>query len=1127
MTPELYQEIQKHFLALRELAPSQRAAELELLPVFVRKEVENLLDADAGTSDLLEIPLIDRDDRFVEETIEQPVQDSVAVPKKIGPYRILQKIGEGGHGLVFMAEQSEPIRRKVAIKWIKPGMDSKVVLARFEAERQALAMMKHPSIANVIDAGTTAAGQPYFVMELVHGIPIDEFSLTNDLKLNQRLELFKQVCHAVQHAHQKGIIHRDIKPANVLVTVESGTPIAKVIDFGIAKALHMPLTEKTMFTEYGQIIGTLEYMSPEQALMSQTGIDTRSDIYSLGVLLYKLITGETPLSKNRLLKEGIWELKNVLQNVEPPTPSTRITSQKEHVLWSNKVLDSDQAKKWRASVRGDLDWITMKAIAKEPDQRYESVSRFSADIDNYLNGEIVEARPPSFWYSAVKTVKRHRFVFASGMAIAFALAFAMGSLWWGFLQSRENLAEANSAQRLLREKAEELKRSLGALEKEKGIANERARRLGQVAKKQILESAWVESLNGNRPMVDELLGTIHPEDRGFESHFVNSVAQQLQLSVIRDESQGAIGQLAAHSQRNLIAVVTNQSVLEVLQVSPPKEIVSFSLPQGIYSAIEFSADGSSLMLGSGGGVQLFNLEAQLLSDPIPLSSGGVRRIKQHALSKTWFVTAGNNSVIQLNPEATKKIDSVRLPNRVRLLDCSADGNWIAIAGVGGEIHLAKFGKIQAFKSTRVYKDSFSLLRFQSNGSLLTGDETGLVSQFSQTSIGNFFVEAGSVLESEVEISAFEKGPMVLTDFESPALVSAWRDGRLAHYDKQSKSLVTTRQLTPIRFAGFLENANQFFFASPSGRISLMKYGEIEESARKFEASLTLTDGTSIPSKKIAVTAHSTGEICVRGLPSGKQLVAENIHQREIFEIATSNSGEFVASVGADKRIVVSKLPSFEKVFEAPVGWGVRCLRFSPDDKTIAGAPLQNDKASREGTVDLWNAKTGEQVRRFSGHENWVTSIRFIDQGRRLVTLALDGTARVWNVETGKNVAVIKLSDFSAASCMEISPDEKRVFFGHSAGELSVWSLDSFELMLAEHRFSDGVSGVYLPSNKRLLVASLASTKLFCLDAKTLKSEAEFDLRIGSLRGLKPSLDGRQLMIYGDARRIEMFNLGNR
>ena len=327
----------------------------------------------------------------------------------IGRYKLLERIGEGGFGVVYMAEQQHPIRRKVALKVIKPGVDTRQVIARFEAERQALALMEHENIAKVLDAGATESGRPYFVMELVHGVPITEFCDRNHLSPRERLELFVPVCRAVQHAHTKGIIHRDIKPTNVLVTLNEGVPVPKVIDFGVAKATGQQLTEKTLFTQFAQMVGTPLYMSPEQAEMTSIDVDTRSDVYSLGVLLYELLTGTTPVDKERLKRAAFDEVRRIIREEEPQRPSTRLSTMGEQARSiSARARGKSDAKQLRQLVRGELDWIVMKALEKERSRRYETASSLARDIERYLRDDPVEACPPSAAYRLRKLMRRHR-----------------------------------------------------------------------------------------------------------------------------------------------------------------------------------------------------------------------------------------------------------------------------------------------------------------------------------------------------------------------------------------------------------------------------------------------------------------------------------------------------------------------------------------------------------------------------------------------------------------------------------------------------------------------------------------------------------------------------------------------
>jgi tetratricopeptide (TPR) repeat protein/serine/threonine protein kinase len=369
----------------------------------------------------------------------------------IGPYKLLQQIGEGGMGIVFMAEQTHLVQRKVALKLIKSGMDSRQVIARFEAERQALALMDHPHIAKVLDAGTTSGesggvspGRPYFVMELVKGMPITKYCDEHRLTPRERLELFVPVCQAVQHAHQKGIIHRDLKPSNVMVCLYDGKPVPKVIDFGVAKATGQKLTERTLFTEFGAVVGTLEYMSPEQAEVNQLDTDTRSDIYALGVLLYELLTGTTPLERKRLKEVALLEVLRLIREEEAPRPSTRLsTAEGLPSIAANRGLEPKQLS---SLVHGELDWIVMKALEKDRERRYETANGFAQDIQRYLHNEPVQACPPSAAYRLRKFARRHPTALGITAAVLLALLLTAGSIAWA-LWDRAAQGAARAQQR--------------------------------------------------------------------------------------------------------------------------------------------------------------------------------------------------------------------------------------------------------------------------------------------------------------------------------------------------------------------------------------------------------------------------------------------------------------------------------------------------------------------------------------------------------------------------------------------------------------------------------------------------------------------------------------------------------
>lgn len=365
------------------------------------------------------------------------------VGSQIGPYRLLQEIGEGGMGVVFMAEQTEPVQRKVALKVIKIGMDTRRVVARFESERQAMAMMDHPCITKILDAGATESGRPYFVMELVHGSSITSYCDEHRLSLRQRLDIFVQVCNALEHAHQKGIIHRDIKPNNIMVTNHDGRPTPKIIDFGIAKAINDPLTDKTLFTNYGEMIGTPLYMSPEQSELSEPDVDTRTDIYSLGVLLYELLTGTTPFHD---LKQKHWrDIRDAKRSNEPQLASTRINNLGD----TDKQISTNRATNVRSLhrfIRGELDWILMKCLARDRNRRYQSAGELSNEIVRYLNGELVQAAAPTWRYRTHKFVTRHKTAVA--VAASFAAVLIAGTVFSTLMALKAHSAEQLASSRL-------------------------------------------------------------------------------------------------------------------------------------------------------------------------------------------------------------------------------------------------------------------------------------------------------------------------------------------------------------------------------------------------------------------------------------------------------------------------------------------------------------------------------------------------------------------------------------------------------------------------------------------------------------------------------------------------------
>jgi len=451
------EQVQNILAGASVLPPDQRAAYLDAAcgkDVALRAEVASLLRSLDEAGSFLSAPTADASEARTANSSAATVDELSRehAGQMIGRYKLLQPIGEGGFGSVWMAEQREPVKRLVALKIIKLGMDTRQVVARFEQERQALAMMDHPNIARVLDAGATEVGRPYFVMDLVKGDPIATYCDKNNLSIEDRLNLFRQVCEAVQHAHTKGIIHRDIKPSNVLVSTQDGKPSAKVIDFGIAKATQNNLTDKTFYTEYQQLIGTPEYMSPEQAEGS-LDIDTRTDVYSLGVMLYQLLTGSTPFDGKELRSAAYGEIQRIIREVDPPKPSTRI-SESADTIASVAAKRQTEPKRLGAFVRGELDWIVMKAMEKDRSRRYETANGLAMDIQRFLSGEAVVAAPVSRAYQLRKFIRRNKGTVTAAVLIATAILVGAAASTAGFIHARRQRDVAIAAETRARSESE-------------------------------------------------------------------------------------------------------------------------------------------------------------------------------------------------------------------------------------------------------------------------------------------------------------------------------------------------------------------------------------------------------------------------------------------------------------------------------------------------------------------------------------------------------------------------------------------------------------------------------------------------------------------------------------------------
>ncbi|MGA2255993.1 MAG: protein kinase, partial [Thermoguttaceae bacterium] len=560
----------------------------------------------------------------------------------IGCYKLLEEIGDGGMGVVYMAEQREPVRRKVALKIIKPGLDTREVIARFEAERQALALMDHPNIAQVLEAGVAGSGRPYFVMEFVNGVQVTNYCDQNRLTTRERLELFIQVCRAIEHAHQKGIIHRDIKPSNVMVTLYDGAPVPKIIDFGVAKSVFGQLTEKTLFTHHGQMLGTPLYMSPEQAEMSGPDVDTRSDIYSLGVMLYELLTGGTPFDRERVREVAYDELRRMVREDDPPRPSDRIST-----LGAAATVISGQRKTDPARLsqllRRDLDWIVMKALQKDRSRRYQTASEFAQDIERYLSNEPIHARPPTLSDRVAKWARRHRPLVWS--AVVLLVLGTIGSfistllIAGAYEEKNHQLTATEKAEKLAREQEGIAKRQEKLAKQQEGLANEQ-RKVAEAQKEEAVNQRGISDWNlyvahmrqAERDWQQGQIGRLHemldshfpqpgqPDPRGWEWYYYLGLCHREVMTLFGNGS--AIISAAWSPDGTRLACVCNDGEIWIWNAATRQPILTLTPGKDYWlHELAWSPDGKRLACGNRFSVTVWDLA----TGKAAFTSGGFRK----------------------------------------------------------------------------------------------------------------------------------------------------------------------------------------------------------------------------------------------------------------------------------------------------------------------------------------------------------------------------------------------------------------------------------------------------------------------------------------------------------------------
>jgi WD40 repeat protein/serine/threonine protein kinase len=1029
----------------------------------------------------------------------------------IGPYKLLQQIGEGGMGVVFMAEQTKPIERTVALKIIKPGMDTRQVIARFEAERQALAMMDHPNIAKVLDAGMTAPasgypGRPYFVMELVKGVPITEFCDERQLSVRDRMELLLPVCEAVQHAHQKGIIHRDIKPTNVLVAEYDNHAVPKVIDFGVAKATAQKLTERTMFTEFGQVIGTVEYMSPEQAKLNQLDIDTRSDIYSLGVLLYELLTGSTPFERNRLREAALDEVLRIIREEEPPKPSTRLSSPShagegrgEGALTLASIAANRHTEPTRLSkdVCGELDWIVMKCLEKDRNRRYETANGFAMDIRRYLHDEAVLACPPSAAYRFRKFARKNKRLLATVTALGTLLVLAtigavLAAVQSGWLAEKEQQLRSAADQR-----ADAEAKARKDLDKRLYVNR--------------IALAQQELFAQNTGRAQELLDECPVQLRGWEWYFLKQFRPGNPIT-LEGAPNGAEfspdGRYLAHNLGNNIHIVdpltggtirilrghlneihhlafhpitANPSILastgrhdgivRIWNVDTGQEIRALAGHSPRLRAIVFSPDGKRLAAGSiGGGAKVWDWSAgRLVFEVMP----------QEGISRLAYSPDGRHLAVGHWGDASN----------VTIFD----------AATGGQ--LRSFGK---------HDGGLESVAYNSNGQrLATCGYDGTVKVWDEAT--------GNLLRT----LRGHNGPVadLAYDHKDQRIASAGWDKTVKIWDPE-----TGQELLTLR--GHTEEVEDLAFSNggdllvSAGRDGVRVWNATLVGAVAGSEAVTLSGHTSFvttvafsPDGRHLATAGSDQllqlwDVASLGQPGAAKSVWREKHTHRIMTVTFSPNSRRVASAGWGKELKIRDVASARVLLALKAGRSVRSVRFSPDGRNVACL----SQTLTDSTMAVWDATTGQDVFVVSLPTGNVYSLEYSPDGRYLA-INQWGLIKIWDAATGKEIRTIEAHRDETWS-VAYSPDGRRLASASFDHSIKIWDTTDWNEIRTLRGHTDRVMSVaFSPDGNRLASGSADST-VKVWDAASGQELATFRGHTGYVWSAAFSPDGRWLTSAG-------------
>jgi WD40 repeat protein/serine/threonine protein kinase len=993
--------VRELFLGALDRPPAERPSFLERECAgdgTVRGEVEELLREHERLGTFLEQPALDP---AFESTLVIP-PGTVAVRERegdrIGRYKLLQKLGEGGCGIVYMAEQVEPMRRRVALKIIKLGMDTKSVIARFEAERQALAMMDHPNIARVLDAGATETGRPYFVMELVRGVRITAYCDENHLTTPERLELFVEVCQAIQHAHQKGIIHRDIKPSNILVTLHDGVPVPKVIDFGIAKATEQPLTDKTLFTEFQSFIGTPAYMSPEQAEMSGLDLDTRSDIYALGVLLYEMLTGTTPFDPQELMKLGLEGVRRAIRDEEPSRPSTRVATMVDAQRTATATQRRTEAPRLIHSLRGDLDWIAMKCLEKDRARRYATAHDLAAEVQRFLAGDPVEARPPSNVYRLQKFLRRHRGAVSAAAAVTLALITGTVVSTWMAVRARQAERGAERAEKLesslrLRAEQESATARLNEYVSDINLA-EQSRLAGNYGRA-------VQLLNKHRPAPGEL------DLRGFEWRYLWQLTRGDQHIEFPSQEEPVLAValsptgewLAVGSERKLniwnartralvhtqprgassLAFVPDSTILIAADPRTVRLLLTSNWTErgalpGAGSPIALSRNGTRVATGGRDGVRIWNTatweQTRLIREAVPplaMSPDGQRVAADMRFNGGLCVWPVDDAARKVSLHDSTNLHARALGSRERALAFSPDGRSV-VAG----------------RNTLSERGVFVLSIWDSQ----TGEELGSMPQDPE-----HIEHTGSITSA-----AFSPDGKTLATASMDYSIRVW------DFEKRQRLTALHGHLNEVQALAFAPDGQHVASGARGGGVKLwptQPHPEDEEFA-----------GARVP------LAFSTNGALLAALSRSNTILFLDLKAgAAVNELVLEPPRPASPPPGFPR----GPAPVFRMILPMPL------LGISADLRTVATAQF-------DGTVKRIHTDSGESTT-WPAADPGTAALALSPDARTLVTAGWNGDLRWWDVRHGTNIVLP-----SAGGRALFSPDSRTLALFHRQGGIEFWDV---------------------------------------------------------------------------------------